>query len=352
MVEGGVLTIYQNCLYQLSKYIENKDIKVIALVAEKSKFSFENIEVIEFPKSKKSWLYRLYYEYYYFKKIDKKEQPDVWFSIHDVSPSLLCKNRYVYCHNPNIFYEASLKDWFLEYKVGLFHYLYKFIYQINIKKNKAVFVQQNWIKKEFQSIFSIQNVVVAPPEYIGETSFDKITLDPNKIHFFYPSIGRVFKNFECITEAILLLPKTIQDKIMVHLTIGENENKYADLIIKKYTIPQIHFTGKLTRKEVFSYYKSVNCLLFPSKIETWGLPISEAKSFNLPMLVANLPYAKETVGNYDKVSFFDQNNPNDLAQLITNFVSETIKFQGNSYKYDTQNQLNNWFEVFDFMLKQ
>lgn len=352
MVEGGVLTIYQNCLAQISDYVINKNVKVIALVADKSKFNYENIEIIEFPKSKKSWLFRLYYEYFYFNKMAEKEKPDVWFSLHDVSPNVTCKRQFVYCHNPNIFYKASVKDWFMEYKVGLFHYIYKFIYQINIKKNTAVFVQQNWMKEAFEEIFKISNVIVTPAEYIGEKRIEELILDQNKIHFFYPSIARVFKNIEYICEAVLLLPKEIQQKIQVHFTIAENENNYAKHIIKNYHSSCFNFTGKLSRSKVFGYYKSVDCLLFPSKIETWGLPITEAKSFNLPLLVANLPYAKETVGDYKEVSFFNENNPKELSDLMLSFVNKTIEYQGNNYPFDTKNQLKSWFEIFDFMLKE
>jgi glycosyltransferase involved in cell wall biosynthesis len=351
MVEGGVLTIYQNCLHQLSLYSKDKNIKIIALVADKSKFETSDIEYIEFPKSKKSWWFRLYYEYYYFREISLKLKPDVWFSLHDVSPNVVCKKRFVYCHNPNPFYKASLLDWYLEYKVGLFHYVYKFIYQINIKKNDAVFVQQNWMKTAFKNLYSINNVVVTPPEYIGENYVEEVKLDSSKIHFFYPSIARCFKNMEYIAEAILLLPKEIQDKIEVHLTIAKNENRYANYVIDKYNLKQLNFTGKLSRSSVFGYYKSSDCLLFPSKIETWGLPITEAKSFGLPMFVANLPYAKETVGDYEKVSFFDINNPKQLSELMTNFVNNSIKYEGNKYPFDRKNQMNNWFELFDFIFK-
>jgi glycosyltransferase involved in cell wall biosynthesis len=95
----------------------------------------------------------------------------------------------------------------------------------------------------------------------------------------------------------------------------------------------------------------MDCLLFPSKLETWGLPITEAKGFEKPVLLANLPYAKETVGNYDKVSFFDIENPKELAQLITDFVNKTIQYQGNKDIFDTSDQLKDWNTIFDFMLK-
>ena len=109
---------------------------------------------------------------------------------------------------------------------------------------------------------------------------------------------------------------------------------------------------EISRKELLSYYNSIDCLLFPSKIETWGLPISEAKSYNKPILVANLSYAKETVGNYENVSFFDESNPKELAALITKFVTNKIEFQGNIDSYKNEDSLNDWNEVFEYIFKE
>ena len=95
----------------------------------------------------------------------------------------------------------------------------------------------------------------------------------------------------------------------------------------------------------------MDCLLFPSKVETWGLPISEAKAYKKPMFLANLPYAKEACGNYEKVSFFDENNASELAKLITEFVEENHTFQRNTITFDTSNDLHNWKELFDYILK-
>ena len=72
MVEGGIFTILHNVMQELSNYNKNNNIQIIALVHDASKFNFPNIQLIEIPHSKKSWLYRLYYEYFYFKKLSKK----------------------------------------------------------------------------------------------------------------------------------------------------------------------------------------------------------------------------------------------------------------------------------------
>jgi len=356
MVEGGIFTILDNCLQKISNYSKTKDLIVIALVNDKSKFDYPNIQYIEFPKSKKHWFLRLYYEYFYFKKFSKKIKPDVWFSLHDVSPNVVAKKRFVYCHHPTVFYKSTIKDWKFDYKIGVFSILYKYLYRINIRKNEAVFVQQHWIKKEFESLFNIKNVVVSKPEYVEKISLEKTNLEEDKIHFLYPSFPKTFKNFEIIFDAILLLEPSIRYKVKFHFTaIKDNPNKFAKHLFDKFSNwKEVIFWpkfDKINREELFKLYNSIDCLLFPSKLETWGLPISEAKAFKKPMLLADLPYAKETVGDYEQVSFFDVENPKELAQLITAFTNKTIHYQRNKYVFNKESQFNDWNSVFNFILE-
>ena len=50
-------------------------------------------------------------------------------------------------------------------------------------------------------------------------------------------------------------------------------------------------------------------------------------------------------------SFFDENNASELAKLITEFVEENHTFQRNTITFDTSNDLHNWKELFDYILK-
>lgn len=352
MVEGGIFTILHNALQELSKYIENEKVEVIALVHDASKFQFSNVKIIEIPLSKKSWWFRLYYEYFYFKKLSKKLQPDIWFSLHDTTPNVIAKKQFVYCHHPTTLFKPTWKDWKFDFKIGVFSLLYNFLFKTNISKNHTVFVQQHWIKEIFEKRFNITNLKVAIPEYVEEITFEKYNFEPNKIHFFYPSFPRSYKNHEVILEAIKLLPKNISEKTQFHFTtIKDNKEKYAQFLLKNYiSLESVKFYGKVNRKQLLSMYNGMNCLLFPSKIETWGLPISEAKAYDKPMFLANLPYAKEACGAYEKVSFFDENSAPDLAKLITEFVEGNHKFQGNTSPFDTSKDLHNWKEVFQYIL--
>lgn len=353
MVEGGIFTILDNCLQKISEYNDNSSLKIYALVNDKSKFNYPNIEYLEFPKSKKRWINRIYYEYFYFKKLSKKLKPTIWFSLHDMSPNVICERQFLYYHHPTTFYKATLKDWKFDYKIGVFSILYKFLTQINLKKNHTVFVQQHWIKEKFEEVYKINNIKIAKPEFTEKISIQKIDLDINKTHFFYPSYPRSFKNFEVILEAISLLDEKTKAKTQFHFTtVKDTKTKYAKFLLQKYShLSNVNFMGEISRKKLLSYYNSIDCLLFPSKLETWGLPISEAKSYNKPMFLANLPYAKEAVGNYEKVSFFEPTNTEKLAQLITDFVNKTIAFKRNTTTFDNKEELENWNAVFNYIFE-
>lgn len=354
MVEGGIFTILHNFLHELSNFNSNGQFEIIALVHDSSKLPFKNVSFIEFPKSKKSWLYRLYYEYIYFNKLSKQLQPDIWISLHDTTPIVVAKKQFVYCHHPTTFFKPTWKDWKFDYKIGLFNLLYDFLFKINIKKNHTVFVQQHWIKDEFEKRFNINNCKVAYPKFIEEITTQNYPFEKGKIHFLYPSFPRSFKNHDLICEAIQLLPFEIQNKIKVHFTTikGSNEN-YAKFLIKNYShLKALVFHEKVSRGTLLKMYHAMDGLIFPSKVETWGLPITEAKAYNKPLFLANLPYAKETCGNYEKVSFFDITNPVELSKFIHDFVLETIEYQGNSVNFETTNVLHNWDEFLDYILKK
>ncbi|HCQ3249642.1 TPA: glycosyltransferase, partial [Escherichia coli] len=291
------------------------------------------------------------FEYYDCRRISKEIKPDIWISMHDMTPTVICKNQFVYCHNPSPFYQSKLFDLKMDPSFFIFTLLYKYLYKINIKKNKAVIVQQDWLAHAFKKWYGVKNILVSKPE---ENDINNISLGCSEQKsygtYFYPALARTFKNFEVIGEAVQMLstrnPQAYA-KLNIILTIDGEENKYANYIYNKYShLKAINFVGRLTRNEVNEYYSKVDVLLFPSKLETWGLPISEAKMKHLPMLVADLSYAKETVGTYDKVTFIDINDPNALAELFERCITGQHRFEKCSYvPNEDYIHSNSWSEL-------
>lgn len=79
LFEGGTLSVLKDCLYSIENDEQFNNDEFIALVHKKSLFDkneYKKINFIEFPYSRKSYLYRLYYEFFYFKKFAKLNKVD------------------------------------------------------------------------------------------------------------------------------------------------------------------------------------------------------------------------------------------------------------------------------------
>lgn len=350
---GGTLSILNDCL----KYLDNslsQEYKIIALVHKKSIIiETKNIEYLEFSKSISSYFKRLYYEYIHFKKISLKLKPYLWLSLHDITPNVNANIRAVYCHNPTPFYKIKFKDFLMDYKFGLFCLFYKYLYKINISKNNYVIVQQEWIRDEFVKMYNINECIVAypvleiKPKKSNFNNLEKKSL----ITFIYPAFPRVFKNFEVICEASMHLTKMGIHNFEVLLTIDGTENKYSRYIFNKYkSNNNIKFIGLQTREKLFELYEKADCLIFPSKLETWGLPITEFKQFNKPIILADLRYSYETVGKYDKVIFFEPNDYLNLAKIMKDYIEGNLFFKSHEGYTPKKPFANNWQELFEILL--
>jgi glycosyltransferase involved in cell wall biosynthesis len=357
--EGGPLSVLTDCLLFLNNNMNNY--RIIALVHSINLFDkkkYSKIEFIEFAKSRQSYFFRLYYEYIYFRKFSQIQKVTFWLSLHDITPNLKNVKQAVYCHNPSPFNTVNLKDIFIQPTQFFFRLFYKYLYSINIKKNEKIIVQQRWIKDEFKKMFSLDEskIIVAPlqvpeipPKYFRQNQKNN---NKEKI-FFFPTFPRPFKNIELIGEATKLLNNDGIYNFKVIITIDGSENNYARSIINQYKrLKNIIFIGLLSREEVYEYYARTDCLIFPSKLETWGIPITEFKYFEKTILAANLPYARETIGSYDKSILFDPYSPKSLAKEMKKILSnENLIF------FKAKESLNNgliahdWDELFSILLK-
>lgn len=348
---GGPLSVLNDCLRYLDKELSS-EYNIIALVHKQEiVLKTKNIKFIEFPKSITSYFYRFYYEYIYFKKLSNKIKPYLWLSLHDMTPNVEADIQAVYCHNPSPFYKVSSQEFFLDFKFALFSWFYKYIYQINIKSNNFVVVQQEWLGEQFKKIFNIKDIIVASPNIDVTVPSIMQKKEKDKKVFFYPSFPRVFKNFEVICEAVKNIDQKYSDKLEVILTIDGTENRYSKNIFEKYKdVKNIKFIGLQSRDKVFEIYAQSDCLIFPSKLETWGLPITEFKLFNKPMFVVDLPYAHETVGNYNKVNFFESNDAEQLLRCIEAFLEGSSLFEEHTEINKSELTSSSWGELFNILL--
>ena len=292
----------------------------------------------------------MYYEYYYFGKLAKRLDPFLWLSLHDMTPGVSATRRAVYCHNASPFYQLSFKDAWLDPKFALFNLLYRYLYSINIKKNNFIIVQQDWLRNKFKQLSQTGQIIVAHPNINLRKNMDSAPSTENI--FFYPSFPRVFKNFEIIGKAAEILIKQGVTDFQVIFTISSAENRYSRYIYNSFRhIKNIKFLGIQSRDKVFEFYHSASCVVFPSKLETWGIPITEAKMFMKPLLLADLEYAHETLGEYDRSRFFDPDDAQQLADAMKEVINKTIVFETAEANIIPPPVARNWKELFEILIK-
>jgi glycosyltransferase involved in cell wall biosynthesis len=295
----------------------------------------------------------MYLEWHGFRRYAASLKPDLWLSLHDVTPSVGATRQAVYCHNPMPFHRLSFRDAWLQPAMMCFRYLYQFAYRLHLRRNYAVIVQQQWLRDEFRRWTGpAMKIVVAHPA-VGQPT--AATAPPGQAiarnsgaRFLYPAVPRVFKNIELLCRAALHLeqgrPRTWYSEII--LTTNGQENRYARWLWRTFGhLKSVRFAGRQTPEQMRQLYDSTDCLLFPSRLETWGLPITEAKSRGLAMLVADLPYAHETVGAYDKAAFIDSADHIALAEALLSFQDGSFRFQGSAATDPAAPYARDWREL-------
>ncbi|CAV17257.1 putative glycosyl transferase [Vibrio atlanticus] len=350
LVEAGPLKVFKEAIIAFSSCC---DFEVICLVNNEMLFSDckkSNVTFLEFPTVKNSWLNRFWFEYKVCYRLSQEISADIWFAMHDISPRVCTPLQFVYCHNPSPFYRASMKELKYERKLFLFSLLYKWLYKINIKSNKAVIVQQEWIGKFLVGELGARDYIVSKP-LTSKPEKELIKNDfsnQSSITFFFPALDRTFKNFEVILNALSYLKDkelNVYKKIRVILTINEFSGEYARKIVSEYQdLEQVEFLGTIDYDEVIAQYKKCDVVLFPSKLETWGLPISEAKEFSKPIILSDLPYAHETLGNYTSATFFSPDEYVNLAEIMKNIVDGKHVFEHAHYE-DSDAVVGSWKQL-------
>ena len=115
------------------------------------------------------------------------------------------------------------------------------------------------------------------------------------------------------------------DEYSLTLTISPNESKYTQEL-SKYAIDNkldITFRGSLPREKVFEFYTN-SVLVFPSYLESFGLPLLEARLIGAPIIASDTSFSREILEGYDNAVFFSEMNSESMGQKIIE-VGEKIR---------------------------
>lgn len=317
IVEGGTLTVLRDCLMALSRL---GGVEVVALVKDRSLAAGIDVQCLEFPTIKGSWLRRLWFEYVQCKGLSERLQADIWIALHDMTPKVVTPAVFVYTHNPMWQYRIPLQDALYDWKLLAFALMYRHLYRINIRSASAVIVQQQWLKTAFVEAFAPRRVIVAHP--VNRSTSARVERSRGD-RFFYPALPRSFKNHSVLLDAwAAARSHPSMSHANLHITVDGTENRLTrDLRGRHATTPGIVWHGLLRRDQVEALYDEVDCLVFPSRVETWGLPLSEARARGCFVIASDHPYAHESLDGYRNCTFFAMDSAADLSSCLVSFAT-------------------------------
>ena len=336
------------------------DLHVTALVHKRELCDYTGIDYIEIPWSVESWLKRLKCEYITMNRISKTlPKTDLWLSLHDTTPRVRAKRQAVYCHTSFPFMKPTVRDWKMDRKIVLFSLFTRYAYKWNVQRNRYLIVQQDWMRQALATMigFPVGKIIVAPPAF--NTDFSTPPSAPLEMTkrppmFLYVGTPDCHKNFETLCEAARILEERIgKGAFRLLITVKGDENQYAEWLHRHWChVDSIDFHGLLSREDLAKSYGEAACLVFPSRVESWGLPISEFLPTGKPMILADLPYAHSTSAGAKKVAFFKVTDAGELADRM----NDLLEGKEDTFKPVDVSDIKapyaaNWDELFEMLLK-
>lgn len=315
---GGALSILNE--YYREALIDT-DNQYLFIVSLSGLASSDNVSVICCPEAKKSWGHRLLFDWAKAPRMIRDFEAEEVLSLQNILVPRVAVKQTIYMHN-------VLPRPLCDYKFGLFEAPKMWVYQnvigklitYSCRKADRVIVQTKWLANRLSERCNIET------ERILVKSLDmKITLSPrmprsNVFTFVYPASAEPFKNHQVIVDACRSLKLEGVDGFKIVFTLNGAENKFSEYLRRQCELEKlpIEFVGWLKKDQLDHIYTYSDCLLFPSKLESWGLPLSEAKAYSLLIIASDLEYAHETIGEYERVHYFDQDDSDQLALFMRN----------------------------------
>ena len=188
----------------------------------------------------------------------------------------------------------------------------KKIVEDNLKNQNVYLEDKYWRNLKINNFFNGLN----NPENKNIKGITISNLIGSQLTFFYPSAFYPYKNHKNLIYAFKEISEIFGNKIKLILTLSKE-----DLPSSMKSFDFLFFTGKLNIMDIHAIYQRVDYLIFPSLLESLGLPLIEAKLYDLPIICSRRDYV------------FDVSEP-----LLT-FNPENIEEIKKSLKEAVQNKL-------------
>jgi glycosyltransferase involved in cell wall biosynthesis len=114
---------------------------------------------------------------------------------------------------------------------------------------------------------------------------------------------------------------------------------YLEGILEPSIKDHVHFTGHLTREELFSYYSKATVAVFPSFMEAFALAPMESMAYGCPTIYSNETSGKELITSGVDGLLINPSKPEEIADALESILTnpELAKTLGENGKKKVSN---------------
>ena len=215
----------------------------------------------------------------------------------------------------------------------------------------------NFIKLQYIKIFNKQSY-----KWVTQTNYSKVLLSTKlnieeklvKVLPFYDisDISHSKRNFNSKTISYLCVSNNSKHKNLKKMINAFSKSKFdLDKQVKLYITTkgknklidnkELIFLGFIGRKELIKMYSKSHYIIFPSMIESFGLPIIEGISSGANILSSDIKSIEEVAETSIKF------NPKKESEMKITFENSARQIYNSNSKLTIQNEINNFIKLID-----
>lgn len=301
----------------------------------------------------KGWVKRIYWDWYGCKKFIRQNSIKVKKVICLQNSSMnVSYPQIIYLHQPIPFskFDFSIKEFTLNnFKLFLYKKFYAiFIFKF-IDEHTIFVVQTEWMKngvlKHCKEMRTNQVIVLKPELKIFSEKIKEKKISKNTI--LYPATALSYKNHIIILKALKQIKEEHYfDSIKFQVTFKNGDYKIFDRYVHENDLADnVEYLGFISYLELQSKYQSASLIVFPSFIESYGLPLIEAATLGKQIVCSDLPYARDVLGNYEGGIFVKHNDVNEWAHSISSALKVISCTKIRPYENDNRSSWPHFFEL-------
>jgi glycosyltransferase involved in cell wall biosynthesis len=198
-------------------------------------------------------------------------------------------------------------------------------FRLGIHNCDEVWVQTQTMSRAMRRLYPHCHVRIVPLvddalfERLSQPSPDPPNVDYAQFSFFYPADGVGHKGHGQLLAAWKMLAEDGKyPRLFLTLQDDEMRAVQASAGIDMRSAPRIENLGRLSRERVLECMQTSSALIFPSRAETFGLPLLEARAFATPILASERDFVRDVCAPQET---FDPESPPSIALAVQRFVT-------------------------------